>query len=178
MLKEEEDPLDHLEDKTHGFTWQVTSFTSAGLKFKFNFKDPLKVSATNSKPDKMSLRLKKDTFFSADPPYKALSGKIDLDIKVPKPLSSKLQSDLSAMIAFVTRYLFRIAMGLALIVHVVVYVSRQCCQNGRYFPDFMKKFWPVYNILQLVCILAVMDIVTPPNVTKVLTEIKNDIEVD
>lgn len=90
MLKEEEDPLDHLEDKTYGFTWQVTSFTSAGLKFKFNFKDPLKVSSTNSKPDKMSLRLKKDTFFSADPPYKALSGKIDLDINVPKQFSSKL----------------------------------------------------------------------------------------
>jgi hypothetical protein len=42
----------------------------------------------------------------------------------------------------------------------------------------MKKFWPVYNILQLVCILVVMDIVTPPNVSKVLSEIKNEIEVD
>lgn len=31
------------------------------------------------------------------------------------------------MIAFVTRYLFRIAMGLAFLVHVVVYISRQCC---------------------------------------------------
>lgn len=170
--------MDHLEDKTHGFSWEVTSFTSEGLKFKFNFADPLKVSQTNSKPDKMRLSLKKDTFFSADPPYKALSGVINLDIQVPKQFANKLQSTLSAMIANIARYLFRIAMALAILVNGIVYISRQCCKGGKYFPDFMKKFWPVYNILQLVCILAVMDIVTPPNVTKVLQQIKNEIEVD
>lgn len=89
-MMEEVDPLDHLEDKTHGFTWEVTSFTSEGLKFKFNFTDPLKVSQTNSKPDNISLKLKKDTFFSADPPYKALSGKIKLDVPVPKQFHNKL----------------------------------------------------------------------------------------
>lgn len=45
-------------------------------------------------------------------------------------------------------------------------------------PDFMKKFWPLYNIMQLVCIISVMDIVTPPNVTKVLAQVKSEIEVD
>jgi hypothetical protein len=82
--------MDHLEDKTHGFSWEVTSFTKEGLKFKFTFKDPLKVSQTNSKPDNISLKLKKDTFFSADPPYKALSGKIKLDLVVPKQFHNKL----------------------------------------------------------------------------------------
>jgi hypothetical protein len=124
MLGEEVDPLDHLEDKSHGFSWEVTSFTSEGLKFKFNFADPLKVSQTNSKPDKMKLSLKKDTFFSADPPYKALSGNINIDIAVPKQFANKLQSQLSAMIAFVARYLFRIAMAMAILVNTIVYISR------------------------------------------------------
>jgi hypothetical protein len=124
MLGEEVDPMDHQEDKSHGFSWEVTSFTSEGLKFKFNFADPLKVSQTNSKPDKMKLSLKKDTFFSADPPYKALSGNIDIDISVPKQFKNKLQSQLSGMIAFVARYLFRIAMALAILVNAVVYISR------------------------------------------------------
>lgn len=34
----------------------------------------------------------------------------------------------------------------------------------------------MYNIMQLVCILVVMDIVTPANVTKVLTAIKEELE--
>lgn len=67
-------------------------------------------------------------------------------------------------------------MYLAFGVSIVIYLSSRCCKGSHIHVDFMKKFWPMYNIMQLVCILVVMDIVTPANVTKVLTAIKEELE--
>jgi len=38
--------------------------------------------------------------------------------------------------------------------------------------------WPLYNVLQILCIITIMDIKTPPNATLVMAEIKNGIELN
>lgn len=62
------------------------------MAFKFDFGDPLAVSTNNAKPDKMKLALKKNTFFSATPPYKPLTGNLDIELPVPKQFPNPTES--------------------------------------------------------------------------------------
>lgn len=63
------------------FTWECTEFTPDGISFKMGFKNPLEVSA--SKPDKLVLKLKKNTFY-AKGTGEPLTGKLALEVKLPK----------------------------------------------------------------------------------------------
>lgn len=65
------------------FTWECTKFDSKGLGFKMGFKNPLEVSKSNSKPDKLVLQLKKNTFFAAGT-GEPLTGKLSLQLEIPK----------------------------------------------------------------------------------------------
>lgn len=46
------------------------------------------------------------------------------------------------------------------------------------FPSLLKKMWPLYNVLQIICIITIMDLKTPPNANLVLAEIKEGIELN
>ena len=46
-----------------------------------------------------------------------------------------------------------------------------CFIMNLMFDQFLKKFWPLFNAMQLLSVLVVMDVPCPTNVTMVLNEV-------
>ena len=48
--------------------------------------------------------------------------------------------------------------------------------GGIFFVNILKKMWPLYNCIQLLTVLCIMNVIMPSNVHAVLMTIKNSIE--
>lgn len=71
------------EEEGAGMSFKVTDFTEEGLKIDLDFSNPLAVSQKNQELDKIEISLAPDTFFAKDS-YEAISGKLELNVEVPK----------------------------------------------------------------------------------------------
>lgn len=128
------------------------------------FTNPLAISTNNGVPDKIRLQLAPKTFFSKDTGQE-LTGEVEIDIPVPKQFPSEEEKAVTEGVAGGVKTL----MAANLIVTFVIQF---------FFSQVLKNMWPLYNMVQLLCILIVVDIQTPTNATLVLTEIQNAINLN
>lgn len=75
------------EEDDNAVTFEVTEFTEEGMKINLDFSNPLAISAKNGESDRLQMALAPDTFF-AQGSYEAISGTLELDVKVPKQFAS------------------------------------------------------------------------------------------
>lgn len=68
------------------------------MKINLDFSNPLAISSKNGESDKLEIALAPDTFF-AQGSYEAISGKLALDLDVPKQFGSPEEAEKSRGIA-------------------------------------------------------------------------------
>jgi hypothetical protein len=112
------------------FTWECTDFTSEGISFKMGFKNPLEVSANNGKPDKLVLQLKKNTFYAAGT-GEPLTGKLALEVKLPKQFPSAFEKALTEAVADSAKTVLTVYMSVG-------------ATGQFFFVRILKKMWPLY----------------------------------
>lgn len=86
------------EEDDAGMTFEVTEFSEKGMKINLDFSNPLAISSKNGESDKLEIALAPDTFF-AQGSYEAISGKLALDLDVPKQFGSPEEAEKSRGIA-------------------------------------------------------------------------------
>jgi hypothetical protein len=115
------------------FAWECTEFTAKGIGFKMGFKNPLEVSSNNGKPDKLVLQLKKNTFYAAGT-GEPLTGKLSLNIDLPKQFPSAFEKALTEAVADSAKTILTTYMSIG-------------ATGQFFFVQILKKMWPLYNCL-------------------------------
>jgi len=147
-----------------GLVVKCTEFTEESLKFKMHFENPLEVSTSNGNPDKLEMKLRPGVFF-AKGTGEELSGGIDVDVPIPKQFPSLEEALTTTGVATSVKTLMATNMILTFVIQF-------------FFSQFISKIWPLYNIVQLLVVLSIVDVETPTNITLVLTEAKNAVELN
>lgn len=97
------------------------------------FANPLDVSKSNAKPDKLVLQLKKNTFYAAGT-GEPLTGKLNIQMEIPKQYPSAFEKALTQAVADSASTVLNVQTAVAM-------------TGSIFFVNILKKMWPLYNCM-------------------------------